>query len=157
MKPKIGSPAPAFEAPVIGGEYTEETTLSLEALKGQTVVLVFYPKDNTPGCTTQACEMRDDWSTLSSQAKVFGVSIDPIKSHQKFIDKQELPYPLIADEDKKIVEAYGVWVEKSMYGKTYMGTERSTFVINPDGTLKAILEKVAPKKHLKLLKEALEK
>jgi len=157
MKPKIGSPAPTFEAPVIGGEYSEETTLKLEDLKGETVVLVFYPKDNTPGCTTQACEMRDDWSELSTQAKIFGVSIDPIKSHQKFIDKQELPYPLIADEDKKIVEAYGVWVEKSMYGKTYMGTERSTFVINPDGTLKAILEKVAPKKHLALLKEALEK
>jgi len=155
MKPQIGSPAPTFEAPVIGGEYVEETIFKLEALKGNTVILVFYPKDNTPGCTTQACEMRDDWSDLSSKAKIFGVSIDPIKSHQKFIEKQSLPFPLIADEDKAVVEAYGVWVEKSMYGKTYMGTERSTFIIDPEGNLKAILEKVSPKKHLALLKEEL--
>ncbi len=155
MKPEIGKPAPDFTAPVIGGEYAEETSLSLSDLRGETVVLVFYPKDNTPGCTTQACEMRDDWSSLSSQAKVFGVSIDPIKSHVKFIDKQELPYPLISDEDKAIVEAYGVWVEKSMYGKTYMGTERSTFIIDPEGNLQTILTKVSPKKHLAQLKEAL--
>jgi len=155
MKPEIGKPAPSFNAPVIGGAYTEERMLALEDLKGKTVVLVFYPKDNTPGCTTQACEMRDDWSELSSKAEIFGVSIDPIKSHQKFIDKQELPYPLISDEDKSIVEAYGVWVEKSMYGKTYMGTERSTFIIDPEGNLKAILEKVSPKIHLDLLKAEL--
>ena len=152
----LGQPAPLFTAPVIGGEYQEETTLSLADLQGETVVLVFYPKDNTPGCTTQGCEMRDDWSELSQQAKIFGVSIDSIKSHQKFIDKQELPYPLIADEDKAIVEAYGVWVEKSMYGKTFMGTERTTFIIDPEGNLKTILKKVQPKKHLTLLKEALE-
>lgn len=156
MKPEIGKPAPDFTAPVIGGEYTDETELTLSSLRGECVVLVFYPKDNTPGCTTQACEMRDDWTSLSGKARVFGVSIDPIKSHQKFIDKQELPYPLISDEDKKIVEAYGVWVEKSMYGKTYMGTERSTFIIDGEGNLKAILQKVSPKKHLALLHEALD-
>jgi len=155
MKPEIGKPAPDFTASAIGGEYTEETSLTLSELKGNTVVLVFYPKDNTPGCTTQACDMRDDWSELSKMAKVFGVSIDPIKSHQKFIDKKSLPYPLIADEDKTIVEAYGVWVEKSMYGKKYMGTERSTFIVDPEGNLKAVLEKVSPKKHLGMLKEVL--
>jgi len=155
MKPEIGKPAPSFTAPIIGGEYTEETTLSLADLKGETVVLVFYPKDNTPGCTTQACEMRDNWSELSGLAKIFGVSIDPVKSHQKFIDKQNLPYPLIADENKSIVEAYGVWVEKSMYGKKFMGTERSTFIIDADGNLQTILEKVSPKKHLDELKAAL--
>ena len=155
MKPELGKPAPNFTAPVIGGEYTEETTLSLTDLKGETVVLVFYPKDNTPGCTIQGCEMRDEWSELSGMAKIFGISIDSIKSHQKFIDKQNLPYPLIADESKAIVEAYGVWVEKSMFGKTYMGTERSTFIIDPKGNLKAILQKVSPKKHLALLKEEL--
>lgn len=156
MKPEIGKPAPSFSAPVIGGEYREETSLSLPDLKGSPVVLVFYPKDNTPGCTTQACEIRDDWTELSDKAKIFGVSIDPIKSHKKFIDKQQLPYPLISDEDKTIVNAYGVWVEKSMYGKKYMGTERSTFVIDADGNLQTILEKVSPKKHLALLKEALQ-
>jgi len=118
-------------------------------------VLSFYPKDNTPGCTTQACAIRDEWADLRDQAHIFGVSIDSIQSHQKFIDKQELPYALIADEDKAIVEAYGVWVEKSMYGKTYMGTERSTFIIDAEGNLQSILEKVQPKKHLDLLREAL--
>lgn len=155
MSLEIGSPAPEFTAPVIGGEYEEETEVSLSDLRGKNVVLVFYPKDNTPGCTTQACEMRDDWSSLKDEAVIFGVSIDPIKSHVKFIDKQKLPYALISDEDKAIVEAYGVWVEKSMYGKTYMGTERSTFIIDAEGNLKAVLKKVQPKKHLALLKEAL--
>lgn len=155
MKPELGKPAPEFTAAVIGGEYKEETQVNLTELKGETVVLIFYPKDNTPGCTTQACEIRDNWDEISQKAKIFGVSIDPIKSHEKFIDKQELPYPLISDENKAIVEAYGVWVEKSMYGKTYMGTERSTFIIDPTGNLQTILQKVAPKKHLALLQEAL--
>lgn len=155
MKPAINKQAPDFTASVIGGEHKEETRLTLSDLKGEKVVLIFYPKDNTPGCTTQACEMRDDWDALSTKAKFFGVSIDPIKSHQKFIDKQGIPYPLISDENKAIVEAYGVWVEKSMYGKKYMGTERSTFLIDENGKLQLILEKVSPKKHLVLLKEAL--
>ena len=91
--------------------------------------------------------MRDDWSQLDGRAQVFGVSIDSIKSHQKFIDKQQLPYPLLSDEDTKIVEAYGVWVEKMNFGKKYMGTERSTFVIGVDGEIEAILEKVKPAEH----------
>ncbi|MGJ8673391.1 peroxiredoxin [Rubritalea sp.] len=155
MKPEIGKAAPEFSAPVVGGEYAEEAQISLSQFKGQRVVLVFYPKDNTPGCTTQSCAMRDDWTQLEGKAQVFGVSIDPIKSHVKFIEKQQLPYPLISDEDKAIVEAYGVWVEKQMYGKKYMGTERSTFVIGADGQLEAILEKVKPAKHLEQLLEVL--
>ena len=155
MKPKIGDQAPAFTAAVTGEGYGEEATVSLEALRGRTVVLVFYPKDDTPGCTKQACALRDSWDSLKTKALVFGVSIDPLKSHRRFIAKHGLSYPLIADEDHAIVEAYGVWVEKSMYGKKYLGTERSSFVIGPDGKIAAVLEKVAPDDHLRLLGEAL--
>lgn len=155
MKPEIGQVAPEFAAEVIGGEYAEATKISLEQFKGERVVLVFYPKDNTPGCTTQACALRDNWAQLDGKAKLFGVSPDPIKSHSKFIEKQELPYSLISDESKEIVEAYGVWVEKQMYGRKYMGVERSTFVIGPDGKIEAVLEKVRPAKHLEQLLEVL--
>jgi peroxiredoxin Q/BCP len=155
MKPPIGLPAPDFTAPVTGGDYPEGSILTLSSLRGRRVVLVFYPKDDTPGCTTQACALRDGWDDIKEKALVFGVSIDPVKSHNKFIAKHSLPYPLIADEEKRIVADYGVWVEKSLYGKTYMGTERSTFVIGPDGTIEAILEKVAPADHLALLAAAL--
>ena len=110
--------------------------------------MYFYPKDDTPGCTKQACALRDGWAQIAKKAKVFGVSIDSVKSHDKFIKKHSLPFALIADEDHAIVEAYGVWVEKSMYGKTYMGTERTTFVIAPDGMIKAVLPKVKPDEHL---------
>ena len=155
MKPQIGQPAPDFTAPVTGGDYREGSLLTLSALRGQRVVLVFYPKDDTPGCTTQACALRDGWDAIKDQALVFGISVDPVKSHNKFIANHSLPYPLIADEAKTIVADYGVWVEKSMYGKTYMGTERSTFVIGADGRVESILEKVAPAEHLELLTAAL--
>jgi peroxiredoxin Q/BCP len=155
MKPQIGQPAPTFTAAVTGDEYGEEATVSLEALRGRPVVLVFYPKDDTPGCTKQACALRDAWDSLKTKARVFGVSVDPLKSHRRFITKHGLPYPLIADEDHAIVEAYGVWVEKSMYGKKYFGTERSSFVIGADGRIAAVLEKVAPDAHLALLEAAL--
>lgn len=155
MKPTIGSIAPEFSALAIGGSYKEATQVTLSELRGERVVLVFYPKDNTPGCTTQGCAMRDDWSQLQGKAQVFGVSIDSIKSHVKFIEKQQLPYALLSDEDKAIVESYGVWVEKKMYGKCYMGTERSTFVIGADGKIEAVLEKVKPAKHLEQLLEVL--
>jgi peroxiredoxin Q/BCP len=115
------------------------------------VVLYFYPKDDTPGCTTQACGIRDAWPEISDKAHVFGVSIDPVKSHEKFIQKFNLPFPLLSDPDQKIVQAYGVWVEKSMYGKTYMGTERSTFVIGTDGKITAVFRKVKPAEHVDLL------
>lgn len=147
-KPALHSKAPDFTAPVIGGSYKDGDTVTLSKLKGQPVVLYFYPKDDTPGCTKQACGLRDGWKSIAKKALVFGVSTDPVKSHAKFIKKHELPFPLIADEDQKIVNAYGVWVEKSMYGKTYLGTERSTFIIGKDGKIAAILEKVKPEAHL---------
>jgi peroxiredoxin Q/BCP len=155
MKPPIGKNAPDFTAAVTGEGYGEDATVSLKELRGERVVLVFYPKDDTPGCTKQACALRDGWDAVKAKARVFGVSVDPVKSHRRFIAKHGLPYPLIADEDRKIVEAYGVWVEKSMYGKKYLGTERSTFVIGADGTIEAVLEKVSPDAHLALLLEVL--
>ncbi len=147
-KPALNSKAPDFTAPVIGGSYKDGDTVTLSELKGQPVVLYFYPKDDTPGCTKQACGLRDGWKAIAQKALVFGVSTDPVKSHAKFVKKYELPFPLIADEDQKIVNAYGVWVEKSMYGKTYLGTERSTFIIGKDSKIVAILEKVKPEAHL---------
>ena len=152
---KAGDKAPAFTATAVGGKFGDGTKVSLADFKGQTVVLYFYPKDDTPGCTTQACALRDAWPDFDGKAVVFGVSPDSAKSHGKFIAKHALPFPLLADDEKKIVEAYGVWVEKSMYGKKYMGTERSTFVIGGDGKLKAVLRKVKPAEHVDLLKAAL--
>ena len=147
---EAGDQAPDFSLENQNGELK-----TLSSYAGQYLVVYFYPKDNTPGCTTQGCAMRDDWSQLDGKAHIFGVSIDSIKSHSKFIEKQQLPYALLSDESKEIVEAYGVWVEKKMYGKTYMGTERSTFVIDADGKIEAILEKVKPAKHLEQLLEIL--
>jgi peroxiredoxin Q/BCP len=147
-QPKPGSKAPAFSAEAVGGEYASATKVKLSDLKGETIVLYFYPKDDTPGCTKQACALRDGWAEISAKAKVFGVSVDPIRSHEKFIRKHSLSFPILSDEDHKIVEAYGVWVEKSMYGKTYFGTERTTFIIGPDGKIKAVLPKVKPEEHL---------
>lgn len=147
---KTGDKAPAFSALAVGGAY-DGRKVSLKDLKGKNVVLYFYPKDDTPGCTTQACGLRDAWAEVSAKAEVFGVSIDSAASHAKFIKKHSLPFPLLVDEDHALVEAYGVWVEKSMYGKTYMGTERSTFVIGPDGKLKGVFRKVKPADHVEVL------
>ena len=149
MKPKLGEMAPDFTAAVVDGEKEEMMTLS--ALRGERVVLVFYPKDNTPGCTIQACSLRNHWDELKGKAKIFGVSADGVASHKKFIAKKELPYPLIADVDKEIAKAYGVWVEKSMMGKKFMGIERSTFMIGVDGRIEAVLEKVSPMSHTEKL------
>jgi peroxiredoxin Q/BCP len=150
-----GSIAPAFHAAAVGGAYGDGAPVTLSGFAGKHVVLYFYPKDDTPGCTTQACGLRDVWAELASKAEVFGVSPDSEKSHRKFIDKFELPFPLLSDASHEIAEAYGVWVEKSMYGKTYMGVERSTFVIGPDGVLKAVFRKVKPAEHASMLLEAL--
>jgi thioredoxin-dependent peroxiredoxin len=150
-----GKKAPAFNAPVVGGGYVEGAKISLSDLEGRTVVLYFYPKDNTPGCTTQACALRDGWSRIQNRAAVFGVSVDPSSSHAKFIKKYGLPFPLISDEAKDMVRAYGVWVEKSMYGRKYMGTERTTVIIGTDGKVKAVLRKVQPGQHLDLVLQAL--
>jgi peroxiredoxin Q/BCP len=146
-----GDPAPDFELPDQHGE-----TVSLSGLKGQTVVLYFYPKADTPGCTTQACGIRDHRSDYErAGAVVLGVSPDPVKKVAKFDDKYGLSFPLLADEDHAVAEAYGVWVEKSMYGRTYMGNERTTFVIGPDGVVKEVLRKVKPAAHDELVLAAL--
>ncbi len=147
---KVGDPAPAFTTTALGGGYgTEGSTVSLRDFAGQHVVLYFYPKDDTPGCTVQACGLRDRWPDFQNQdAVVFGVSTDSLGSHRDFIAKYGLPFPLLSDEGKTIVQDYGVWVEKSMYGKKYMGTERSTFVVGPDGKISAIFRRVKPEEHV---------
>ena len=153
---QVGDKAPTFTTTAVGGTYGEGTPLKLSDLKGAAVVLYFYPKDDTPGCTTQACGIRDSWKAIKATgAALFGVSIDPAKSHTKFIEKFDLPFPLLADTDKSIVESYGVWVEKSMYGKKYMGTERTTFVIDAKGRIAAVFPKVKPAEHADLVLKAL--
>ena len=149
-KLKEGDKAPDFA--VNDGE---GQTVRLKDLKGKKFVLYFYPKDDTPGCTIQACGLRDAWGELSAYAHIFGVSIDSGASHEKFIKKYQLPFPLLSDADKKIVNSYGVWVEKNMYGRKYMGVERSTFIIDPIGRISAIFRKVKPETHVMMLREAL--
>lgn len=140
---EVGKKAPDFTSKDQDGN-----KVKLSDLKGQKVVLYFYPKDDTPGCTKEACSFRDaDEGFKEKGIKVFGVSIDDEKSHQKFISKYQLPFDLIADTDKKIVEKYGVWGEKSMYGRKYMGTFRKTFLIGEDGKIVKIFEKVDVAKH----------
>jgi thioredoxin-dependent peroxiredoxin len=124
--------------------------LELTANKGSTVVVYFYPKDFTPGCTTEACEFRDLYEKVQEHnAVILGVSPDAPESHEKFIAKHGLPYTLVADEDHRISQAYGVWKEKSMYGKKFMGIERSTFIVGPDGRIQKIFRKVKPAGHAK--------
>ncbi len=145
---EILSPAPEIHGIAVGGQFGEGQPVTLSTFAGRPLALYFYPKDDTPGCTTQACSLRDNWARVSSHAQVLGVSIDSPASHRKFLDKFELPFPLLSDESKATVEAYGVWVEKSMYGKKYMGTERSTFVLDAEGRLLAVLAKVKPGEHV---------
>ena len=138
-----GGPAPDFSLPADSGE-----VITLSALRGRPVVLYFYPKDDTPGCTRQACGIRDAWGEFErSGAVVLGVSPDGPKKHTKFREKYGLPFTLLADEDHAVAEAYGVWVEKSMLGKKYMGIERSTFVIDAAGNLAKIMRRVKPDTH----------
>jgi peroxiredoxin Q/BCP len=128
---QIGDTAPDFTATTDAGE-----TITLSKLAGKRVVLYFYPKDDTPGCTTQACDFRDNYLAIEEKnALVLGISPDGVKSHQKFKTKYNLPFTLVADEDHQIAEAYGVWVEKSMYGKMYMGISRSHFVVDESGRI----------------------
>jgi thioredoxin-dependent peroxiredoxin len=154
---KVGDKAPDFRALAIAGDFGSGQEIGLADFRGAPVALYFYPKDDTPGCTVQACGLRDAWSELSAQAKIFGVSVDSVASHEKFIEKYRLPFPLLSDPDKKIVNSYGVWVEKSMYGKKYMGVERSTFVIDGAGRISAIFRKVKPEEHVEMLQAALRK
>ena len=151
----VGNPAPEFAATAVGGKYGTGKLVRLKDLRGTPVVLYFYPKDDTPGCTAQACGLRDAWSEFDGRAEIFGVSIDSTDSHEKFITKYHLPFPLLSDPDKKIVNDYGVWVEKSMYGKKYMGAERTTFVIDGKGRIATILRKVKPAEHVDQLRAAL--
>jgi peroxiredoxin Q/BCP len=140
----VGAKAPDFSAPDQTGK-----TVSLGDFKGRTVVLYFYPKDDTPGCTVEACAFRDAHAAFRKKnTVVLGVSPDDGKKHVKFIEKFGLPFPLLSDAEHKIALAYNVWVEKSMYGKKYMGVERSTFVIGPDGKLAAIYRKVKAGEHV---------
>lgn len=135
---KEGDKAPAFTANDQNGK-----PVSLGDFAGKKVILYFYPKDDTPGCTAEACSFRDNYQSLQQKGfEIIGVSTDDEKSHTKFVSKFQLPFTLIADTDKKIVEAYSVWGEKSMYGKKYMGTTRKTFVISNDGTILKIIDKV---------------
>jgi peroxiredoxin Q/BCP len=152
---KVGDLAPKFSAQAVGGEYGEGQVISLADFRGSPVVLYFYPKDDTPGCTVQACGLRDAWSELGGLGNIFGVSVDSAASHEKFIEKYQLPFPLLTDPDKKIAASYSVWVEKSMYGKKYMGVERSTFVIDRAGRISAIFRKVKPEEHVGVLRKAL--
>ena len=149
--PNIGDLAPDFTLPDQHGH-----PVTLSELRGQNVVLYFYPKADTPGCTTQACGVRDHQSDYQgADAVVFGVSPDPVKAVSKFDQKYGLGFPLLADEDHSVAEAYGVWVEKSMYGRKYMGNERTTFVIGPDGRITDILRQVKPAEHDELVLQAL--
>ena len=150
-----GDPAPDFASTAVGGKYGTGQLVRLKEFRGAPVVLYFYPKDDTPGCTAQACGLRDAWSEFAGRAEIFGVSIDSAASHEKFIAKYQLPFPLLSDPEKKIVNDYGVWVEKSMYGKKYMGAERTTFVIDGRGRIAAILGKVKPAEHVAQLRAAL--
>ena len=140
---EAGAKAPRFTLPSDEGR-----TVSLDELKGKKVVLYFYPKDDTSGCTAQACEFRDNWKSVQAAgAVVLGVSPDGVTSHGKFKAKYQLPFPLLADEDHALAEAYGAWGEKSMYGRKYHGILRTTFVIGADGRIVKVFQKVKPKGH----------
>jgi len=140
---KIGEKAPDFTGRIQTGE-----TITLQQLAGKKLILYFYPKDNTPGCTAEACDLRDNYNMwLQKGYQVIGISPDSEKSHQNFIEKHGLPFNLIADTDKTIMKAYGAWGEKKLYGKTYEGVLRKTFVISENGIIEAIFDKVDTKKH----------
>jgi thioredoxin-dependent peroxiredoxin len=143
LKLKEGDRAPAFTAPTNGGG-----KVSLADFKGTNVILYFYPKDDTPGCTKEACGFRDDFAAFEKKgAVVLGVSVDSVKAHDKFVEKYKLPFTLLADEDKQIVQDYGVWGEKSFMGRTYLGTHRVTFLIGADGRIKKIWPEVKAGAH----------
>ena len=142
-----GDPAPDFTAETDGGG-----AIQLSELRGRKVVLYFYPRDNTAGCTLEACEFRDTLQGFAAKnAVVLGVSADSVKSHDRFKAKHDLTFPLISDADHKIAEAYGTWREKSLYGRTYMGVVRSTFVIDEQGKVVAVYDKVKPRGHAQAL------
>lgn len=147
---KEGSKAPAFKALDQNGN-----AISLADFKGKKVILYFYPKDDTPTCTIQACNLRDNFALLKKKGyQIVGVSVDDVKSHKKFVDKHDLPFPLVADEDKKIVDKYNLWGEKKFMGRTYMGTTRTTFLIDEEGKIVKIIDKPESKNHTEEILEA---
>jgi thioredoxin-dependent peroxiredoxin len=149
--PELGSPAPSFDRESDSGEH-----VTLDSLRGRPVVLYFYPKDDTPGCTTQACGIRDAWGEFEKAgAVVLGVSPDGEASHAKFRQKFDLPFTLLADTEHEVADAYGVWGEKTYAGKTYMGVNRSTFVIDEDGNVARVFLDVKPAEHADQVLEAL--
>jgi len=149
---KPGDKAPLFTLPSDGGG-----AVSLEELRGRTVVLYFYPKDDTSGCTTESCEFRDRWKSVQAAgATILGISPDGVASHDRFKAKFRLPFPLLADEDHAVAAAYGAWGEKSMYGRKYQGILRTTFLIDSQGTIVKVFERVKPKGHAAQVLEALE-
>ena len=151
LKLKEGDRAPDFSAATNGGG-----TISLADLKGRNVILYFYPRDDTPGCTKEACAFRDHFAEFKKRGViVLGVSTDSAKSHDKFIAKYQLPFTLLVDDEKKIVEAYGVWGEKSFLGKKYLGTHRVTFLVGPDGRIRKVWPKVKPEEHVQEVLAAL--
>jgi thioredoxin-dependent peroxiredoxin len=150
-RPNPGDAAPAFSLSA-----DDDGVISRESLLGRRYILYFYPKDDTPGCTAQACSLRDNFGRVTATGiDVFGVSPDSVASHVKFRAKYHLPYPLLADQGHQVAEAFGVWVEKGLMGKRYMGVERTSFVIGPDGRIEHVLPKVKPDQHVDLLLEAL--
>jgi peroxiredoxin Q/BCP len=151
--PPVGTPAPDFTLP---NERNEP--IHLADFRGKQVVLYFYPKDDTPGCTVEACSFRDAWHEMQAAGiVVLGVSRDSVKSHQKFANKHGLPFTLLSDEEGKATQQYGVWVEKNMYGRKYMGTARTTFYVRPDGRIGHVWERVKPEGHARKVLEYLEK
>jgi peroxiredoxin Q/BCP len=147
MAPEPGDPAPNFTLPDQHGD-----PVTLSELRGRPVAVYFYPKADTPGCTTQACGVRDHAIEYEfAGAVVLGISPDPVGKIAKFADKYDLGFPLLSDEEHKVAEDYGVWVQKSMYGRTYMGMERTTFVIGPDGVVTNVFRRVKPAQHDELV------
>jgi peroxiredoxin Q/BCP len=155
MALQAGDKAPDFRLPAVTAD--GEKTLGLSDFAGHPLVLYFYPKDDTPGCTTEACNFRDLSSDFSAKgAAILGVSPDGVKKHLKFIEKHTLPFPLLADTETAVCEAYGVWVEKSMYGRKYMGVERTTFLIDGDGVIRRVWPKVKVTGHVAEILAALD-
>ena len=148
---KAGDKAPTFT-----GKDQNGNKISLADYKGKKIVLYFYPEDDTPACTTQACNIRDNYSLLKKKGiTILGISPDDIEKHQKFIDKYNLPFPLLADPEMKIIHKYGVWGEKNLYGRKYMGIHRNTFVINEDGTIVKVFLKPRNKAHVEEILKAI--
>ena len=146
-RPNPGDPVPAFQMFADDG-----SVVSSESMLGRRYILYFYPKDDTPGCTAQACSLRDNFERmLATGAEVFGVSPDSVKSHVRFREKYDLPHRLLSDQGHHVAEAFGVWVEKTYLGKSYQGTERTTFIIGPDGRIEHVLPRVKPAEHVDLL------